>query len=253
MANKNEVKFEQPSDILILINRYIVVIISILIFAILMSGYFFLIKPKMVSNEAQQAYNTKNMADRQASERLLNNLNKLKSEYETIQSERQADLEQLRKIMPTNPQIAELFVLAERLALDNGLLLNSVDISKIDELTTAKVQNNVSVEEDILGESPSPANTAPVTKSKKSGLQTMSLHFSLTRLSEEDLINIFPNQVYPFDPSMDDYDLFKNYIATLESNLRLMDVQSLSLPPLSTAEDDAAPSFNFTVLTYYRE
>jgi Tfp pilus assembly protein PilO len=228
MANKNEIKFEQPSDLLVISNRYIVVIMSLLVFAILMLGYFFLLKPKMVSNEARQEQSKKNIASQEASERLLASLGRLESEYKNIQANRQADLEQLKKILPTNPQVAEIFVLAEKLALDNGLKLNSVDIA---------VDNNLNTEK-------SSASTV---------LKSLPLRFSLTRISNEEMVDFFPEgSILPFDPNVDDYSLFKNYIATLEKNLRLMDIQTLSLPALSTDPDHNMPSFNFSVITYYR-
>ena len=228
MANKNEIKFEQPSDLLVISNRYIVVIMSLLVFAVLMLGYFFLLKPKMVSNEARQEQNDKNIANKEASERLLASLGRLESEYKNIQDNRKADLEQLKKILPTNPQVAEIFVLAEKLALDNGLKLNSVDIS---------VDNNLSTEK----------NSASTI------LKSLPLRFSLTRISKEEMTDFFPEgSVLPFDPNIDDYALFKNYIDTLEKNLRLMDIQTLSLPALSVDPERNVPSFNFSVLTYYR-
>lgn len=225
MANKNEIKFEQPSDLLILANRYVIVIMSILVFAILMLGYFFLLKPKMVSNEARQELNSKNAMNQEASERLLDSLAKLETEYKNIQTNRQTDLEQLKKIIPDNPQIAELFVLADKLAKDNGLFLNSVNIAN-----TAESQTN---------------NDSSVLKS-------MSLHFAVTRLTVDELRDMYPDNTWPVDPSVDDYTLFKKYIATLEDNLRLMDIQSLTLPSLSAAEGHSMPSFNFSVITYYR-
>ncbi len=228
MANKNEIKFEQPSDLLVISNRYIVVIMSLLVFALLMLGYFFLLKPKMVSNEARQEQNDKNIANQEASQRLLASLGRLESEYKNIQANRQADLEQLKKILPTNPQVAEIFVLSEKLALDNGLKLNSVDIS---------VDNNSNAEK----------NSASTV------LKILPLRFSLTRISDEEMTDFFPEgSVLPFDPNIDDYTLFKNYIATLEKNLRLMDIQTLSLPALSADPESNVPSFNFSVLTYYR-
>lgn len=250
MANKNEIKFEQPSELLIIFNRYIIVIMSLLIFVVLILGYLFLLKPKIASNEARQEINNKNIINQEASKRLLDNLAKLEVEYKNIQSTRQEDLEQLKRILPTNPQIAELFVLAEKLAIDNGLKLNSVDTAQVS--VGKPKQNNAPTDEDALPSEVAATDQAESLGNKSVTLKTLSLHFSLVRISDKELKEIFLDQRLPFDSSMDDYTLFKNYIATLEANLRLMDIQTLSLPALSTEISRSMPNFSFSVLTYYR-
>ena len=61
MAQKKEkIEFEQPSEILIFINRYSVIIFALIIIIVFALGYFFILQPKItdiqtVKNEAYQS------------------------------------------------------------------------------------------------------------------------------------------------------------------------------------------------------
>ena len=251
MANKNkvDVKFEQPSDLLVFFNRYIVLIMAALIFIILILGYLFLLKPKMDSNTELQAASGKNIANQEASQRLLNDLEKLQSAYQNIQENRQADLDQLRKIIPSNPQIAELFVMVDKFAADKGLRVTSIDMAEDTEkteLNTKPTNTETEGESEEEGE----AAAKPVDNAKTKPFKIMTLHFSVIKMSSGDFAALYPDRSLPFSDDQTDYELFKEYLTTLENNLRLMDIQTISLPLLGGGNDQ--PSFSFSVLTYYR-
>lgn len=247
MANKVDVKFEQPSDLLVFSNRYIILIMAALMFVILMLGYFFLLKPKMDSNVELQEVSGKNIASQEASQRLLNDLEKLQAAYQNIQENRQADLDQLRKIIPTNPQIAELFVMVDKLATDKGLRVASIDMAE-DNSQAQKVSKPVDKEDDEEGSNQPSA--AALTNVEKELFKTMTLHFTLIKMRPADFEALYPDRPSPFAAEPTDYQLFKEYLATLENNLRLMDIQTISLPAFN--ENNEQPSFNFSILTYYR-
>ena len=142
MAQKKEkIEFEQPSEILIFINRYSVIIFALIIIIVFALGYFFILQPKItdiqtVKNEAYQS-----QGQEEENQQLLSLINGLKGEYNNIENERKRDLERLKVMIPDSPQIAEFFAAADNLASENGFALLSVSVTK-DPITVAEKKEN---------------------------------------------------------------------------------------------------------------
>ena len=217
----NDKQYNQPSVALKTVNHFLLVIMMVLGAAILLVGYFWLIKPKIDAITTQQNQIVSVEAKHDQDKRFVDSLKKLEAEYNDILSQRQADLDKLNKLMPQDPQIAELFSLSEKLAVANGFEVNSVDFSeKIeDQKTTEVVVDN--------------------------GLRQVIIHLIVQKtLTEEG---------EPLD-GLTSYQSFKKYLDALETSLRLMDVQTVSFDSLVEGSEDPQPDiFNFDIITYYRQ
>ncbi len=244
MADK-KVQFEQPSSLLIFFNRFWIIITAILIGALLLGGYYFFIKPKMDSNDVLRDNALQVDIDRTNSEQLLKNLETLETTYKNIKNNRQADLDRLKEIVPTNPQIAELFVLSDRLAKQHNFQLQDISISEVSEKVNAPVQK-VATDED--GESEVPVANSTTTAKNIVFLKVLKIDFKLTSIATKDELSIeAANGVIVTDY----YQAFKVFLDALEKNLRLTDIQSVNFSSLQ--EDSlSAPTFQFSVQTYYR-
>ena len=237
MPNK-EVQFEQPSLILLFFNRFWVIVTAILVGVLLLGGYYLFIQPKLRNNEVLREAALKTTVDQEKSQQLLNNLEDLKNVYDNILSNRQNDLERLKEIVPDNPQVAELFVMTDRLSKQFGFSLDQIEMSEVKDGDTG-VQRSVDAEGNVI------PSTAPAVSVKSSvGLKAMSISFVVTPvvLAEGGSVTV---------ESKSNYQIFKEYLDALEKNLRLVDIQSINFVGTSS-NSSSASSYNFTVLTYYR-
>jgi hypothetical protein len=245
MADK-KIQFEQPSGLLIFFNRFWIIVTAILIGALLLGGYYFVIKPKMDSNDLLRDNALQVSTDKRNSEALLKNLENLETTYKNIKNNRQADLDRLKEIVPTNPQIAELFVLSDRLAQQYGLQL--LDISISDEQAKKDSAPQVApVADDSDESSPTPASATTAPTPKGPILKTLTVNFKVVAATLRDElgapIGIASNKT--------SYQLFKDFLDALERNLRLTDIQTVNFSSLQ--EDTVNPvQFQFAVQTYYR-
>ncbi|MDD5749650.1 MAG: hypothetical protein PHO91_02580 [Patescibacteria group bacterium] len=219
---KKEIKFEQPSELLLLANRYFVLILFVLLAGVFALSYFFLLNPKLddISQVREQDIETEER--RVQNEKLLTRIRELEEEYLSIRSSRAQDLEKIKKILPEEPQIAELFVIADRLAARHLFTLTSINIS----------------------DRGSAASTEPdrAEVGQDAPLKSLVVHLSLARPLD---ITGLPEQESP-----DIYQDFKDYVEDLQSNLRLMDIQTISFGELTSGSSIA--SFNLDLITYYR-
>ncbi len=256
MVNKKNIQFEQPSELLILFNRYLIIIIAVVVFAILIFKYFFLLKPKINTNNNLQIELSQIQNNEQTSQHLLDSLEKLKEQYENIQSSRQTDLDRVRQIIPANPQIAELFVVANRLAIDRGFKLDSISIVDTQDNSAAvPVDKNVNTldVEDQANAAKGAVKLAPT----KDILKILTLQISITKMSTQELLVANPNLANALTlENKTNYQLFKEYLVALEENLRLFDIQTIAFSSIPEPSLDptimAQPSFILRVVTYYR-
>ena len=123
-------------------------------------------------------------------------------------------------MLPSTPETAELFVLVNRLAADRDFQLVNIDIVE-------KIKDK--------------EETEPV---EESSLKTLNINFSLYKSvnsNEEETV----------------YETFKLYLADLESNLRLMDIQTISFDILEEVieeEEDVeiGEVFTFSMIMHYK-
>ena len=238
MAQKKEkIEFEQPSEILIFINRYSVIIFALIIIIVFALGYFFILQPKItdiqtVKNEAYQS-----QGQEEENQQLLDLINDLKGEYNNIENERKRDLERLKVMIPDSPQIAEFFAAADNLASENGFALLSVSVSK-DPISVAEKKEKSGESVENLGD-----------------LKSMVINMTVAKLPTMNA----DGQYEMLDP----YESFKSYLDKLENNLRLMDIQTVifrgftdeSLVEPEDEEEQYIPSpinFDFSLVTYYK-
>lgn len=230
-----EIQFEQPSDILLLANRYMLFIIALIVLAILILGYFFVLKPKIDNINSIELATTASESRRRGNEKLLTKLKALEVEYEDIIHNRQEDLDFLKRMVPQGEQVAEFFLIADRLAQARGFQLTSIDISDV----LAKKPSNL---DDDLAE----AEIVTVDDLlASSGINTMLVRVSVSKqISEEDDIS-----------GIEVYNNFKDYLAELENNIRLIDVQAINFGPIAAEtyfKGTINYSFDLDLVTYYR-
>ncbi len=239
-----QVQFEQPSQLLLFFNRFWIIITAILVGVLLLGGYYALIQQKIKSNDALREGTLQATLDKDKSQQLLKNLEILQTTYEGIISNRRSDLERLKEIVPNNPQIAELFVLTDRLALEYGFQLLDITIADAVDKKSASPQVAVSDEDGNVA-----TPVATTTKSKNNlSLKTLAVSFSISPLALGSEAAIEPangveGKTY--------YEAFKEFLEALERNLRLTDIQTVDF--VSLQEDSKTPpQFQFSVQTYYR-
>jgi hypothetical protein len=239
-----QVQFEQPSQLLLFFNRFWIIITAILVGVLLLGGYYLLIQQKMKSNDALRDGALQTTLDKNKSQQLLNNLETLKTTYEGIMSNRQADLERLKEIVPNNPQIAELFVLSDRLALEYGFQLLNITIADAVDKKSTSPQVTVSDEEGNVT-----TQVATTTKSKNAlSLKTLAVSFSISPLATGSGVTMEEANGVEVKTY---YESFKKFLDALEKNLRLTDIQTVNFASLQE-DSKTPPQFQFSVQTYYR-
>lgn len=213
MSKDNKKQFDKPSNILILANKYIKLISLLFIIFTLAFGYLFLLQPKIDLIKSTKQNELPEIEKKEDDLReLITKLSKLKTKYNNIKSQRTSDLEKLYKIVPDNPDIANIFLISDRLANQYGFQLLSIDI------TEESNRGNKKDKEEVV----------------KSGLQSLIIHMTVAQVDNGD----------------DAYNKFKEYLGGLENNLRLMDIQTVSFEGFSENEEEYS-IFNFSIITYF--
>ncbi len=219
MTSKNKQQFDKPSNLLLIFNKYIKIISLLVIFVTLIFGYLIVLQPKIdVIKSTKQNEIPEIQKKEDAIKQLLSKLNNLEQEYNTIKSKRSNDLEKLYKIVPNNADIANIFLIADRLANEHGFQLLSIDIAE---------PNNKSIIE---------KNKEKIKKGEK--------------IKEEVLQSLIIHMVVAQVDNNDGYEGFKLYLAGLENSLRLMDIQTVNFEGFSDNEESYS-TFNFSIITYF--
>ncbi|PLX25752.1 hypothetical protein C0580_01595 [Candidatus Parcubacteria bacterium] len=233
MEKKKEIKFEQPSEILVFMNRYFLVIIAVIIIGLLGVGYFFLLSPKIDNIKELEKETTDIEERRLLNENLLDKIKELENKYDDIIADRENQLSELMKIIPDDPQVAELFIMTERLAKQRGFELQSINIS---EGADGEVAASVEEAEAAMDEEG--------VQMQAHSLKSTVIHISLSYEADPDA------ETEEGKEAETPYQVFKNYLVDLENNLRLMDIQSVSFGSLDP--DAEALTFGFDIITYYK-
>jgi hypothetical protein len=248
---KKEIQFEQPSNLLLLANRYVLFIMALIVVAILVAGYFFVLKPRIDTISSVELQNTETEERRIKNELLLTKLKELEAEYEDIMNNRQEDLASLKKIVPQGSQVAEFFLIADRLAKKQDFVLLNIDVSE--NLSKREAVNPLPAANEIPEEIAAQAGIIPVNNTPEptidtiddllafSGIKSMivSISVSKTITEDQDILGI------------DVYNDFKDYVAELENNIRLLDVQAINFSDI-VAEGEATYIFGLDLITYYQ-
>lgn len=260
MKPKKDVQFEQPSELLLIFNKYMLAFIGVIVITILALGYTFLLRPKLGDIKTVQDESTETQERKLQNEKLLTKIKELKSEYEDIKNNRSEDLKKLQEIVPEDPQMAELFVIADRLALENGFQLTSINITEVKEenrgpepgaeepqferteglidpeIEKAQIIANV---DSLNLDSYRPKDEDVASKI---GLKFLTVHLSYLRIkdvaavdeellskwgfTEEEKVQFL--QDFENNMSLRPYKAFKQFLASLEAYMRLSDINSVS-------------------------
>lgn len=143
---------------------------------------------------------------------LLAKIEKLEKKYE----EAEESLKKVNYILPSSQEIPNLIVQLEALALEGGLVLESIQFSEVKEVTQARAE----------------AVRTATKETQSVDYKILSIELSLKGT----------------------YSAFKNFLKLVEENIRLMDINSISLSPESLEEEMEAPIFdlNIKINTYYQ-
>jgi len=248
MPSKKDIQFEQPSDLLIIINKYLTVVIGLIVLVILLIGYYILLNPKIIKIQDIQLATSQYIDEQQRDETLINEMKDLQVEYERILVSRRNDLDKIKSMFPDQPQFAELFVMADQLAQNRGFALRSVEFAEdVANTQTAPVLEEIRPEP--TGEDAS--FQTPNSTRKDTELKSIIVQMQVYTPVEEGISKVsFGEPVEPED-LLTDYENFKLFLDDLERNLRLMDIQTINFGAL---EEDPGISelFDFSIITYYR-
>ncbi|MBT4517012.1 MAG: hypothetical protein HOC78_03890 [Candidatus Komeilibacteria bacterium] len=244
--NKKEIEFEQPSDLLLLANRYIIFIIAFIVLAILLASYLFILKPKIDNISIVNLENTEELDRKVKNELLLTKLEELDAEYKDIMYNRQSDLDLLKKIVPYGAQTAELFVMSDLLAKKHNFQLLNIDLSvgapkKLSFNESASNISNLSEDDAEFIEPQEPAMNSIDDVLSMTGIKATIVHLSISKLIPEG----------DETTGAEVYRQFKDYISDLENNIRLLDVQSIGFAEIAV-EGEANYIFNLDLITYHQ-
>lgn len=160
-----------------------------LVILILLIGYFVLIGSQYNSLKEKGILNYQAQREKLANRKAyLDKLKELQTEYTKLNTE---DLESLSHLLPVGEDIPGLFVQAEALAKDNGLVLQNIGATQPTAQTSEK--------------------TGKTTKQEITGIGTLNFSMTLTGGSG--------------------YGGLKSLLDSLENNVRLFDVESVNFSP----------------------
>jgi len=126
------------------------------------------------------------------------------------------ELESVLSVLPKQEELSALLIQLERLATGNGLIMESVNFSKIEQPPAAQE-----------------SQPAPESENVTPDVGQITLQENPTTPYKVLLVSL---------KLSGGYDAFKSYLQAVEKNLRLMDVTSLSLSSAGTSQN-----FFFTV------
>jgi len=221
MLQKAEIKFDKPTTSLLLINKYLWLILTIVILLTLLAGYFMVLQHKITNIQVAQEDTSVVINEENKIRTLVQQIQDLEIDYNEIKQARADDLAKLKRVVPINPQISELFVMAESLAISRGFQLVSININ--DKVNTETVKE----EGEEISE-------------QLSSLNSLTVNIVIGRGSDEE------NPL-----AIDPYDAFKYYLDDLERNLRLMDIETVNFSGLA-GDGGGSANFSFSIITYYQ-
>ena len=162
-------------------------------------SYYFILEPKYQEVGIGGRYDLDNL--KQEFTKRQEYLKDLKTLADNYQEVNQVDIEKLKKILPEEKDIPELFVQLQALAEEHNFLLVSVSINESAEAVKKKTGTE--------------------------GIKKLSISLNLISSGETG-----------------DYDELKEFLTTLEHNLRLFDVNAVYFSPDS-------PNYTLDIFTYY--
>ena len=219
MAEEGKKQFDKPSNLLLLLNKYNKYLSAIIVIFTLILGHFVLLQPKISLIQSTRGILVPEVQRKEAElKELIKDLEELNVKFASIKKDRSVDLDKLYKIIPNGQDIADIFLIIDRLSNKHGFQLLSLDVAEPSEKTINKDKNRKKKEEE---------------RKKKESLESLILHVVVAQADKEE-----------------GYEKFKEYLDGLENSLRLMDIQTVNFEGF-TEEAEIFPTFSFSILTYF--
>ncbi len=219
MAEEGKKQFDRPSKLLLLLNKYNKYLSAIIVIFTLILGHFVLLQPKISLIQSTRGILVPEVQRKEAElKELIKDLEELNVKFASIKKDRSVDLNKLYKIIPNGQDIADIFLIIDRLSNKHGFQLLSLDVAEPSEKTINKDKNRKKKEEE---------------RKKKESLESLILHVVVAQADKEE-----------------GYEKFKEYLDGLENSLRLMDIQTVNFEGF-TEEAEIFPTFSFSILTYF--
>ena len=201
---------EKIRVLLLFLYRYFYFFSLILVIIVIVAGIFAFVIPKYRAiSEEMKSRDEEKRLELDYLNKYQVELTKYKSSYDRIDKD---DVNKVNKIYPEVEDIEELFTELAVLVKKNGLLLNSVELSKGGD---KKAKKTVSKQEDS-------SSTEGQIPELPSDIGVISINLSISGVN---------------------YKSLKNILRTFENNLRILDIKNLSFKPEG--------SLSLEVETYY--
>jgi len=192
--------------------------LPVLILIITFLAGFFLVKPAVIDVLNLRAQVKQKKATLQARQDDLQILNELEQRYQSVMS----SLEKTDIALPSEDKLPELLVQMENLAVENGLILSSL---------------NFEAGEDGMSEEQTPGSPSPNFGSLRQA-EEMMMEQDMAMMEAEEpgmvmpsfiaMLNSGPVQSLPIQINVSgSYNNFKNYLTGVENNLRLINIDSI--------------------------
>lgn len=177
---------------------------------VLLAGFFFLVNPEIEKVRSFGALSLEQ--SRHQRDQVTESLRLVRSTVAAYQVLNAQDIAKLQAVLPSSADLPAMFVEVEALALSSGLRLSNVSFLQ------AAAQRKAAA-----------GTTASAKPSVLAGIQQMQVNFTVT--------------------GGHGYANLKNFLATLESSVRILDVQSLSYTPAKAGDEE---SYVVNAIAYYK-
>lgn len=212
MRNKKDKQVEKSSKLKLFSFRYYKVITSVIVLLIVVSSYYFVLQPKYNEVSIGGRYNLSSLQEDLSNRQdYLSQLQDLNNNFDKISAQEKIKLE---KILPRDSDVPGLLVQIESLALDHNLLLEGVTFNEVPRVVQGASRRS---------------NRGVVTEEVVDPLESI------------DKVTVNLN-LRSLDGS--GYTRVKEFLTSLEDNLRIFDVSAVFFTPDS-------PSFSISLVTYY--
>lgn len=146
---------------------------------------------------------------------------------ERVNSISKEDIDRLNRVLPQGAQASDFLVTLESLALESGAALRRIDITGLAGETKPSTQVSTQL----------PSQPRPVSGTAASGSK-----------KESEKAEDFPFTLQVAGP----YPAFKEFLARLEKNMRLIDVENISFASGGIKGEGEALEFSIKAKTYYQ-
>jgi Tfp pilus assembly protein PilO len=203
--------------------RWLIAVVVVCVFGL---GFLFFLRPKLAEIQKVGVFDLRRTKDELAlKETILSSTQELVSKYEELQLD---EVAKLKALLPTEAGIPDLFVQIEAIAIASKFELANVSFAEPSAERTTQAGAAATDEEGLTAKTqPAAAPTAPSTPKALTGESIKKINVTFSVAGDGG------------------YDSFKTFLSTVESSVRLLDIQSISYTP---SEDG---QYQINAVTYY--